>query len=113
MNNQTIQSLVSTFAKENKISKVKLQSFTDSILAMQPKNGRPMLDKTKQIQDNILGYIKQGKTCTNDIIKASGIDKVLLNNNIKALEKKGVILRCGKVHTGKRGRQPVVYQVNM
>jgi len=113
MKSTNIQTLISTFAKDNKISKVKLQSFTDSIIASLPKGGRPMLDKTKQIQDNILGYIKQGKTCTNDIIKASGIDKVLLNNNIKALEKKGVILRCGKVQTGKRGRQPVVYQVNM
>lgn len=112
MTNQ-IQTLVQSFAKENKISKAKLQSFADSILSLQPQHGRPMLNKTKELHNQILEYIRQGKTNSSEIIQASGMDKVTLNNNIRALEKKGYIVRAGKVSTGKRGRQLVQYSVKM
>lgn len=113
MNNAQIQTIIQTFAKENKISKAKMQSFADSILSLQPQHGRPMLSKTKELHNKILEYIRQGKTNSSEIIQASGIDKVTLNNNIRALEKHGMITRTGTISTGKRGRQPVVYQVNV
>lgn len=112
MQTQSIQTLIQSFAKENKISKVKLQSFADSILSLQPQHGRPMLSKTKELHNQILEYIRQGKTNSSEIIQASGMDKVTLNNNIRALEKHGMITRTGTISTGKRGRKLVQYSIN-
>lgn len=113
MNNEQIQTLVSTFAKENKISKVKLSTLVDSIMATLPKQGRPVLAKTKELHRNMLEYIRQGKTSAESLMQATGQDKVTIYNNLKALEKAKAIARAGNINTGKRGRQPVVYQVTI
>lgn len=110
MNNQ-IQSLIQSFAKENKISKAKLEALANSIIGTMPKQGRPMMDKTISLQNQIVEYIRQGKTSCNEIIKEGNLDKVTLANNIKALEKRGLIKRIGVINTGKKGRKPVQYSV--
>src|SRR5574343_1154017 len=113
MTTTNIQSLVQSFAKENKISKAKLRTFADSILSLQPQHGRPMMEKTKELHKQILDYIRQGKTNSSEIQQASGIDKVTINNNIRALEKHGMITRKGTIETGKRGRKLVEYATNL
>lgn len=72
-----------------------------------------MLEKTKELHNQILGYIREGKTSVASLVQATGKDRVTIYNNIKALEKSRAIARQGKIQTGKRGRQPVVFTVNM
>lgn len=111
MNNEQIQTIVSTFAKENKIGRVKLQIFVDSILGTLPKQGRPVLEKTKELRQQILSYIREGNTSVESLVTATGQNKVTIYNNIKALEKAKAIARQGTISTGKRGRQTVVYSI--
>lgn len=112
MKNEQIQAIIQAFAKENKVSRAKIKSLANSIIATLPKQGRPVMEKTVTLHNQILDYIKEGKNYTEAIEQVSGIDRVTLHNNIKALENKGAIVRCGRVQTGKRGRQPVLYSLN-
>lgn len=114
MQTNQIQNLISTFAKENKISKAKLQAFADQI-AEQVKphyTGRPKLDKTKVLEKRIKNAIDLGINQSLAIYEIIGdVNKVEFNNTLQAMKAHGVIVPTGKAKTGKQGRQPIIWSI--
>ncbi len=111
MKNQSVINAVNSFAKDNKVSKAKLQSFVDSILEAVPKGGRPVLNKTSQRIDKIKGLIASGLTNSVSIRAASGLDVIEYNNIVCIMKKKGMIHQIDSINTGKRGRKPGVFSL--
>lgn len=109
-----IHNLVSNFAKENKISKAKLQTFADQI-AQQVKphyTGRPKLDKTKVLEKRIKNAIDLGINSSLEIYEIIGdVPKVEFNNTLQSMKKHGIIVPTGKAQTSKQGRQPIVWSI--
>lgn len=124
MQNNQLLEIVSSFAKANKISKVKLQEFTEQIIQTLPKAtkessgkvGRPVLEKTSALHSRILEAINNGRQGQRDAVTVRkvvsvdypALDKVTFNNALSALVKQGKIFHAGKAKTGSRGRQPFI-----
>lgn len=116
-NTQLIE-MVSSFAKDNKISKAKLQEFTEQVINTLPKGkassgktGRPILEKTSTLYNAILEQIKDNPKDSVSICKAVthlGASTIEYNNAISALVRQGKIFHAGKAKTGSRGRQPFI-----
>lgn len=119
------QNVINSFAKENKISRAKLEAFTAAIVASIPKQaskestgkkGRPMLDKTSALQQSILDTVNNGLHGKRDAVLVRKVvsvdypelDKVTFNNALQALIRHGKIFHAGKAKTGSRGRQPFI-----
>lgn len=125
MQNSTLD-IIRTFAKANKYSTAKLETFAQDIIASLPKEetkskrkviqngiqGRPMLDSTKQLHKRILNAIGFGYSTSPEIAYITGIkDKITLQNALHALQAQGKITKGQKVHTGKQGRQPFSFKL--
>lgn len=120
------QNAINSFAKENKISRAKLEAFTAAIVASIPaakpgkentgKKGRPILDKTSALQQAIIQTINNGRQGQRDAVTVRKVvnvdypdmDKVQFNNALQALVRQGKIFHAGKAKTGSRGRQPFI-----
>lgn len=119
---ENIQNIISTFAKANKISKVKLESLAHEIIQSLPKAnkperinsgkmGRPVLDKTKELHNVIIQTVNNGYNARRDAVLVRtlvGADKITFNNAVHALVKQGKIYQVGKASTGRKGRQPYI-----
>ena len=125
MQNSTLD-IIKAFAKANKYSAAKLEAFAQDIVASLPKEetkskrkvirngiqGRPMLDRTKELHKRIINAIGFGYSTSSDIRYILGdIDKVTLNNSLIYLEKTGRIAKGGVIKTGKKGRQPFSFKL--
>ena len=122
MTNQTIQSIISSFAKTNKIGKSKVQQLIDEVIASIPKDnkperssngkqGRPMLEKTAALHQDIIQTVNNGFKGQRSAVlvrNVIGCDKVQFNNAVAALVKQGKLFHAGKAKTGSRGRQPFI-----
>lgn len=122
MTNQTIQSIISTFAKTNKVSRLKVQSMAEEIIASIPKGnkperisngkqGRPMLEKTAALHQDIIQTVNNGFNGQRNAVlvrNVIGCDKVQFNNAVAALVRQGKLFHAGKAKTGSRGRQPFI-----
>ena len=123
------QNVIASFAKENKISRAKLEAYTAAVVASIPKQaskestgkkGRPMLEKTSALQQAILQTINNGRRGQRDAVTVRKVvnvdypelDKVTFNNALQALIKQGKIFHAGKAKTGSRGRQPFILSIN-
>lgn len=119
------QNVIASFAKENKISRVKLEAYTAAIVASVPKAqrkessgkiGRPVMDKTLALHKAIIETINNGRQGMRDAVTVRkvvsvdypGMDKVTFNNALSALVKQGKIYHAGKAKTGTCGRQPFI-----
>lgn len=106
--------VISQFAKENKISRAKLEAFTAAIVASIPqkvssgRQGRPMLEKTSALHQRIIAECTGKEIDAVTIRHAVGSDPVAFNNALAALIKAGKVIRVGKAKTGKKGRQPFI-----
>lgn len=114
--NVLVDMLVSSFAKQNKISKAKTLAFAQQIIASANVNtkptGRPMLDKTKEYYKRISNAIELGYSDSISIREIMNEqDKTRFNNALHHMEKQGIIKRIGKASTGKQGRKPSVFTV--
>lgn len=124
MNNQ-IETIISDFARSNKISKAKLHAFAEQIqqvsvpVKTHKPSGRPVLDKTKALHQSILSAIYNGRQGMRDAVTVRKVvqldhpelDAAGYQNALQALIKQGKITRIGKAHTGCKGRQPFILQV--
>lgn len=122
MNTSQIESIISTFAKTNKIGKSKVQQLIDKVIASIPKGnnperisngkqGRPMLEKTAALHQDIIQTVNNGFKGQRSAVlvrNVIGCDKVQFNNAVAALVKQGKLFHVGKAKTGTRGRQPFI-----
>ena len=122
MENQQIQTIVASFAKANKVSRAKVESLAQEIIAsIKPKAkterirsgkiGRPVSDKTKELHQTIIQTVNNGFKARRDAVLVRtlvGVDNVTFNNAVRALVKQGKIFHAGKAQTGRRGRQPFI-----
>lgn len=120
--NTQIEQVVSSFAKANKIGKSKVQQLIDEVIASIPKGnkperigngkqGRPMLEKTAALHQDILQTVNNGFKGQRSAVlvrNVIGCDKVQFNNAVAALVKQGKLFHAGKSKTGSRGRQPFI-----
>lgn len=123
------QNVIIEFAKTNKVSRAKVESYTAAIIASLPmvkvkestgKTGRPMLEKTQVLYKAIIQTINNGREGKRDAVTVRkvvsvdypALDKVTFNNAISALIKQGKIQHVGKAKTGNRGRQPFILSTN-
>lgn len=119
--------LIQSFAKANKISKAKLQEFTEQVIQTLPKanketgkKGRPVLEKTSALHSRIIEAINNGRQGQRDAVTVRkvvavdypALDKVTFNNALSALQKQGKIYHAGKAKTGSRGRQPFILSIS-
>lgn len=119
------QNVINSFAKENKISRAKLEAYTAAVVASVPKQhskestgkqGRPMLEKTSALHKAIIDCVNNGLHSKRDAVTVRKVvsvdypqlDKVTFNNAFQALVKQGKIFHAGKAKTGSRGRQPFI-----
>lgn len=118
MQNQAIEQSVASFAKANKIGKSKVQQLIDEVIANLPAKkasqghkGRPMLEKTAALHQDIIQTVNNGfKGQRNAVLVRNviGCDKVQFNNAVAALVKQGKLFHAGKAKTGSRCRQPFI-----
>lgn len=129
------QNVIMEFAKTNKVSRAKVEAYTAAIIASLPKakestgkTGRPMLEKTQALYNQIVKTIERAKEIESgdipnigelnlradaaSIRKYLGEDTATFNNAISALIRHGKIQHVGKAKTGSRGRQPFILSVN-
>lgn len=125
LNIAQFQNVINSFAKENKISRAKLEAYTAAVVAGIPKQaskestgkkGRPMLEKTSALQQAILQTINNGRQGQRDAVTVRKVvsvdypelDKVTFNNALQSLIRQGKIFHTGKAKTGSCGRQPYI-----
>lgn len=114
MQTNQILTLVSAFAKANKISRTKLESLVSEILAVSKPVGigRPKLAKSALIEKRIKNAIELGINSSLEIYAILGdVPRVEFNNSLQTMKKHGIIVPTGKVNTGKQGRQPIVWSI--
>lgn len=113
MSVQTLENIVTTFAKENKYSRVKLQSLADQIVAtmQQPRQGKPVSEISLHVREMLRG--KKGQTFTSkSLAEKLGINPVIINNNLRYLQQKEKIaMIVGKERTSARGKPSLVWQI--
>ena len=122
MENQQIQTIITSFAKVNKVSRAKVESLAQEIIQSIPKDnkperisngkqGRPMLEKTAALHQEIIQTVNNGFNGQRNAVlvrNVIGCDKVQFNNAVAALVKQGKLFHAGKAKTGSRGRQPFI-----
>ena len=104
---QTIES----FAKTNKISKAKLQTFAETLLADLPKVGRKMSADSIALYDNIVKALPEysGTFTAKELASRFKANPVYVNNALKRLQSEGKISQAGKV-TGKKGKPALLWK---
>lgn len=117
-----IETIINNFAKTNKVSKAKLESLAQEIIQSLPKaqkperigsgkQGRPVMDKTKELHQTIIQTVNNGFNARRDAVLVRtlvGVDNVTFNNAVRALVKQGKLYHAGKAQTGRKGRQPYI-----
>lgn len=111
---ENLTNIIATFAKANKISRIKLESLVSEIIAASKPvgMGRPKLAKSALIEKRIRNAIELGINSSLEIYSILGdVPKVEFNNSLQAMKKHGIIVPTGKANTGKQGRQPIVWSI--
>ena len=111
---ENITAIITAFAKANKISRAKLEALVGEVIALHKPQGigRPKLAKSALIEKRIKNAIELGITSSLEIYSILGdVPKVEFNNTLQSMKKHGVIIPTGKAHTGKQGRQPILWSV--
>ena len=122
--NQIAQEMIATFAKSNKVSKVKVTDLVQQVLStievpavvekIKKQRGRVASEATVTLRENIKAKMMEKKKATaKEIAEEFGITPVEANNNLRFFEKHGVFVRNGfkDKEAGKRGKREVIWTV--
>ena len=110
--NMTIENLVTSFAKQNKVSKAKLMSLVAEMQQVKNPTGRPVGNKAQIVRDTIRSMKTSEPFTSVDIAKKTGYDIVSVNNSLRYLmQVEKVIIQAGKQErTGARGKRPILWK---
>lgn len=113
-----IQTIVAEFAKANKISKAKAESFAMTVVAaVKPVGmGRKASGDTLEYRQKVEAALTSGKVAgqftTNDLVAVVGGDQTLANNTLRYLkDTKGMVKQAGlkDKDAGQKGRSQVIW----
>lgn len=124
--NSSLEALISSFAKANKISKAKLETFAIEAVALAtpPKKqrsqgsrenvGRKASPEAIRLRKEIGEYIPQAsnKFTSKELAERFKAEMAYVNNTLTLLEKQGLVKRSGYASkdSGTRGRPAVLWE---
>lgn len=117
---EQIKTIVAEFAKANKISKAKVESFAMSVVAaakpvgMGRKASGDTLEYRKKVEEALTSGKVAGQFTTNDLVAVVGGDQNMANNTLRYLkDTKGMVKQVGlkDKQAGQRGRRQVLWSV--
>ena len=121
--NQIAQEMIATFAKSNKVSKVKVTDLVQQVLGtveipqVEKKSsgkprGRTASEETVALRENIKAKLLEVKqTTAKELSKEFQVSPVDANNVLKFLEKQGAAVRAGlkDKDAGVRGKREIIW----
>lgn len=117
---EQIQTIVAEFAKANKISKAKVESFAMAVaetvkpVGMGRKPSGDTLEYRQKVEAAIVGGKLGDKFTTNDLVNAVGGDLTVANNTLRYLkETKNLVKQAGLKDkgAGQKGRRQVIWSM--
>lgn len=104
--NEVTQNLIATFAKNNRVSKVKITSFVEQVLAANVVKKMTNKEKTATRLAAIQEAVGTDKFMVKDLTMIKNAW-----NTVTKLEKMGLVTRVGFAESTKRGRKEVLFQL--
>lgn len=109
-----VTTLISNFAKVNKISKSKTAALIADVLLASPKTsaGKPVSEESQKVRDYIRKLPKNKQFTSVHVAEKLQVNPTMVNNNLRYLRRFENIVSVAGVHkeAGKRGKPAIIWK---